>query len=101
MIKKLSIILGTTALVLFSLAINAQEKDQSLITQAADKAKLVQAQQEYYKGDYVKALNLYKEVLNNNPNDASLHFHVGEVYFAMKQYDDGFRICWRSKMPSC
>ncbi|MEW6468014.1 MAG: tetratricopeptide repeat protein [Bacteroidota bacterium] len=66
----------------------SQDKDQNLINQAADKVKLEQAKQEFYKGDYVKALNLYKEVLNNQPNNASVMFHIGEVYFAMKLYED-------------
>src|SRR5688572_27140298 len=66
----------------------AQDKDQNLAQQAADKLKLEQAKQEFYKGDYVKALNLYKEVLNNQPNNAVVMFRIGEVYFAMKLYDD-------------
>lgn len=87
MIKRL-FIYSAFAVTLFPIEVTAQEKDNSLVTQAADKAKLVQAQQEFYKGDYVKALNLYKEVLNNQPNNANVIFHVGEVYFAMKLYED-------------
>ncbi|HEY6159933.1 MAG TPA: tetratricopeptide repeat protein [Bacteroidia bacterium] len=65
-----------------------QSKDQNVIGETGDQVKLFNARQSYFKGDYVKALNLYKEVLKNKPNDANVLFHVGEVYFAMDAYDD-------------
>ena len=69
---------------------SAQEKgkDQNVIGQTEDKVKMFNAQQAYFKGDYVKAVNIYKEVLKDKPNDANLLFHVGQVYFAMEQYED-------------
>src|ERR1051326_7664137 len=65
-----------------------QNKDQNVIGETGDQVKLFNARQSYFKGDYVKALNLYKEVLKDKPNDANVLFHIGEVYFAMEAYDD-------------
>lgn len=65
-----------------------KEGDPNMIGQTEDKVKMISAQQLYFKGDYVKSLNLYKEVLKDMPNDANVLFHVGQVYFAMEQYDD-------------
>jgi hypothetical protein len=60
---------------------------QSVVTKSADEVKLFAASQAFNGGDYVKALNLYKEVLANSPNDASVIFHIGECYFAMGETD--------------
>jgi hypothetical protein len=70
--------------------VSAQKKDgdQNVIGETEDQVKMFNAKQAYFKGDYVKAINLYKEVLKNKPNDANVLFHVGEVYFAMEAYED-------------
>lgn len=60
----------------------------TIIDKSGDQVKLFNAGQAFNGGDYVKALNLYKEVQANMPNSGSLAFHVGECYYRMKQYDD-------------
>jgi WD40-like Beta Propeller Repeat/Tetratricopeptide repeat len=60
---------------------------QSVVTKSADEVKLFAASQAFNGGDYVKALNLYKEVLANNPNDPSVIFHIGTCYFEMGETD--------------
>lgn len=72
---------------LFSVAF-AQKKDKNILQKGGDQAKLFQAGQFFNAGDYVKALNLYKEVLNSDQNNANVNYRLGEVYHAMELYDD-------------
>src|SRR5665213_211953 len=60
---------------------------QNIIDKTGDEAKLFQATQSYNGGDYVKAVNLFKEVLANRPNDAAIIFHIGKCYFSMDEAD--------------
>ncbi len=71
---------------MFCIAI-AYAPAQSIISKSGDQVKMFNAQQEFYKQDYVKSVNLYKEVLQNKPNDASIISHIGECYFMMEEYD--------------
>lgn len=57
---------------------------------AGDQVKLVLAKQKLYGGQYIGALNLYKEVLAKNPNDASVLHYVGLCHFFLKEYDKSF-----------
>ncbi len=59
---------------------------QNIIEKSEDKVKLFNAQQEFYKQEYVKALNLYKEILSNRPKDANIIFHIGECYYMMEDF---------------
>ncbi|HET6990252.1 MAG TPA: tetratricopeptide repeat protein, partial [Bacteroidia bacterium] len=54
---------------------------QNVVDKTTDEVKLFNAGQAFNMGDYVKAVNLYKEVLANKPNDATIIFHIGECYF--------------------
>ncbi len=58
---------------------------QNAIDKGADEIKLFNASQAFNAGDYLKALNLYKEVQNTNPNDAAIAFHVGECLFYLDE----------------
>ncbi len=60
---------------------------QSVIDKGGDELKLFNAGQAFNAGDYLKALNLYKEVQNSTPNDASVAFHVGECQFYLEEYE--------------
>ncbi len=60
---------------------------QNVIDKSGDELKLFQASQAFNAGDYVKAVNLYKEVLANRPNDAEIIFHIGDCYFNMAELD--------------
>jgi tetratricopeptide (TPR) repeat protein len=54
---------------------------------ATDLAKLALAKQKLYGELYTEALNLYKEVLVKNPNDAPVLHYVGVCYFYLRQPD--------------
>ncbi|HLG03712.1 MAG TPA: hypothetical protein VI731_08970, partial [Bacteroidia bacterium] len=58
---------------------------QNVIEKTEDGAKLLAASQAFNGGDYVKAVNLYREVLAGRPNDAKIIFHIGECYFYMDE----------------
>lgn len=60
---------------------------QNIIDKSADELKLFNATQAVNSGDYVKAINLYKEVLANRPKDAVIIFHIGNCYYNMKEFD--------------
>lgn len=42
----------------------------------------MQAETAYNQGDLNKAVELYKKLLEKTPNDASLHWRLGTVYFS-------------------
>lgn len=69
----------------------------TILDKSGDQVKLFNAGQAFNGGDYVKALNLYKEVQANKPNDPSLAYHVGECYFAMEQYDEALASLEKAK----
>ncbi len=54
---------------------------------AQDQVKMVLAKQKLYAGQFIGALNLYKEVLAKNPNDASVLYYIGYCNFELKKYD--------------
>jgi Tol biopolymer transport system component len=60
---------------------------QNVIEKSENKVKLFNAQQDFYKQEYVKSLNLYKEVLADKPNDPVLIFHIGECNYMMEDVD--------------
>ena len=60
----------------------------TVIKKGTDEYKMFMAKQDFFGGDYRSALNKYKEVLKNRPNDASVHFYIGECYYMMKTYQD-------------
>ena len=60
---------------------------QNAIDKGADEVKLFNAGQAFNAGDYLKALNLYKEVQNTNPNDAAIAFHIGECEFYLDEFE--------------
>jgi hypothetical protein len=54
---------------------------------AADQLKMVLAKQKLYAAQYVGALNLFKEVLQKNPDDADVLYYVGYCNFELKKFD--------------
>lgn len=54
---------------------------------AGDQVKMVLAKQKLYAGQYTGALNIYKEVLAKNPNDAVVLHYVGFCNYYLKKYD--------------
>lgn len=54
---------------------------------AGDQVKIALAKQKFLGGQVVEALNLYKEVLIKNPNDAMVLHYVGVCHYTLKEYD--------------
>lgn len=52
-----------------------------------DQVKMVLAKQKLYAGQFTGALNLYKEVLVKNPDDANVLYYVGYCNYELKKYD--------------
>lgn len=70
------------SLAYFLFAINILSA-QSVVTKSADEIRQFAATQAFNSGDYVKSVNLYKEILANNQNDVATLFHIGECYFML------------------
>lgn len=60
----------------------------NVLQKGSDEYKMFMAKQDFFGGDYRSAVNKYKEVLKNRPNDGAVHFHIGECYYMMKEYED-------------
>lgn len=70
-----------TSLCFFALLSSVQALD------AGDQVKMVLAKQKLYAGQYIGALNIYKEVLSKNPNDAAVLHYIGFCNYQLKKYD--------------
>jgi len=55
---------------------------------AGDIVKMELAKQKLYAGQYIGALNLYKEVLQKNQDDAKVLYYVGYCDFQLQKYSD-------------
>lgn len=78
----------TPLLACLFLLITAQVAAQTkVLDKGSDELKLFNASQAFNAGDYLKALNLYKEVQNTNPNDAAIAFHIGECEWYLEEYE--------------
>ncbi|MDO9000818.1 MAG: carboxypeptidase regulatory-like domain-containing protein [Bacteroidota bacterium] len=64
-----------------------KDKKTNVFTDAGDAAKMILAKQKMYAGDYVGALNTYREVEKNNPKDASVLHYIGFCYYNLNQID--------------
>ncbi len=53
----------------------------------SDQIKMALAKQKLYAGQYIGALNLYKEVLQKNPEDAVVLYYIGYCQFQLKKND--------------
>ncbi len=64
-----------------------KDKKTNVFTDAGDAAKMVIAKQKMYAGDFVGAINTYREVEKNNPKNASVLYYIGFCHFNLKQND--------------
>jgi tetratricopeptide (TPR) repeat protein len=62
-----------------------KEKKGNVFSNAADDAKIFSAKQKLLAGDYVVALNSFREVEKDNQNNAALKYYIGECYFKLGQ----------------
>ncbi len=65
-----------------------KEKKGNVFTNTGDAAKMFTSKQKLYGGEFLAALNGFREVEKNNPKDASVKYYVGQSYFGLKQYDN-------------
>lgn len=85
-------LLGLFLLVFFNLPANSAS-----VLDAGDQVKMVLAKQKLYGGQYIGALNLYKEILAKSPNDAAVLHYVGLCHFFLKQYDKALEYFTKAK----
>ena len=71
------------ALTLFISAYALAQEKKTIVDDAGDQVKLALAKQKFYGGDYRSALNIYKDLSQKNPNDASIAFYIGECNYFM------------------
>src|ERR1039457_4149687 len=84
--KQIFSLIVALLLLVFSFTISFSQ-NKNVFAKGSDEYKMFMANQNFNGGDYRTAVNKYKEVLKNRPNDASVHFHVGECYYMMHEYE--------------
>lgn len=63
-----------------------EKKSGGIFKDAGDAAKMIVAKQKLYGGQFVSALNTYREVEKNSPNDATVLYYIGYCHFALKDF---------------
>lgn len=53
-----------------------------------DAAKVVVGKQKMYGGDYIGALNVFREVEKSNEENSAVNYYLGYCYFNLKQIDN-------------
>ncbi|MFI5150847.1 MAG: hypothetical protein ACHQRM_14015 [Bacteroidia bacterium] len=74
-------VLAVIALGLF--LFQTESNAQGVLSKGGDQIKMKMAQQDFYGGNYVAAMNIYKEILADKPKDANLMFHIAECLYMM------------------
>lgn len=62
-----------------------EDKKGNVFSSTGDAAKMVLGKQKLYAREYIGALNDFREVEKNNPNDATVLYYVGLCYFNLNQ----------------
>jgi len=79
-----------TFLIAFTISFHSfsqKEKKGNVFTDAGLTAKMVVAKQKMLGGKYVGALNDFREIEKNHPDNASVLHYIGQCYFILKQND--------------
>ncbi len=99
--KHFTTILSITALFFCAAEFSfAQKSKGNVFEKGTDEYKIFMAKQDFFTGDYMSAINKYKEVLKNRPTDASLQYFIGESYFMMREYNASLEFLERAKSLS-
>lgn len=80
--------LTTLLLFLSFFGFSQKEKKGNVFSNTGDAAKMFSAKQKLYAGEFLTALNGFREVEKNNPKDASVKYYVGQSYYGLKQFDN-------------
>jgi tetratricopeptide (TPR) repeat protein len=62
-----------------------KEKKGNVFSNAGDATKMFSARQKILAGEYVNALNIFREVEKNNPRNSAVKYYIGLCYFNLKQ----------------
>ncbi|MBI3500204.1 MAG: PD40 domain-containing protein [Bacteroidetes bacterium] len=89
--KKNILLIGVISIVILSgVEVSFSQKGDggNVFKKGTDEYKMFMAKQDFFGGDYRSALNKFKEVEKNRPNDGNIHFWIGNCYYMMKTYQD-------------
>lgn len=82
---------------------NAQDKDKSgpsTIVNPADLAKLTVAKQKMYGGQFLSALNAFRELEKSYDGNSSIKYYVGLCYYSLGQYTNAREVLEKGlKLP--
>lgn len=65
-----------------------KENKTNVFTSTGDAAKVALGKQKLYAGDYVSALNTFREVEKNEPENGTINYLIGECYLHLNQSDN-------------
>jgi len=82
-------------LLLFANTIVAQKKN--VIEKSEEQIKLFNAQQNFYAGEYQKALAIYKDILAGKAGDANIMGRIAECHFMLKQFTEAQDLAEKAK----
>jgi len=60
----------------------------NVFSNTTDKAKIELAKQKMYAGQYISALNSFKELTKTSPNDANVYYYLGYCHLMLGQGDN-------------
>lgn len=61
-----------------------KDKKGGVFKDAGDAAKMIVAKQKLYAGEYASALNMYREVEKNEPDNGTVLYYIGSCYHGLK-----------------
>src|SRR4051812_49958626 len=64
---------------------------------AKDKVKVELGKQKLYGGQYKAALNIFKEILNENPTDGIVLYYSAECYYRLGESDKALELLNKGK----
>lgn len=77
------------SLLIFSTGAFAQKgKKGNVFSNAADEARLFSAKQKLLAGQYLSALNSFRELENDNPGNAVVKFYIAQCFFNLSQFQE-------------
>jgi len=72
-------------LFIYSFVLGQKDKKGNVFSNAGDAAKIFSAKQKVYAGEYVSALNAFREVEKDNQNNAAIKYYIGLCYYNLNQ----------------
>lgn len=70
------------------LAFSQKDKKGNVFSSAGDAAKIFSAKQKIFAGEYLGALNAFREVEKDNPTNSSIKYYIGLCYFNLNQIEN-------------